>query len=105
MNRYEDILFTLPRFEFLRRAKIEELARGLGAENQDQIEALVKAIRVETARSEPNQGRIHALLVSMKTIAETFVGGAATNLATSTIHPAKAPAIIELAQHLLSHWQ
>jgi hypothetical protein len=81
---------------------IEELARRLGAGNREQIEALAKETRVEADRSQPSQGRMCAPLVSMKTVAETFAGGTAANLATSTIDPAKAPAIVELVQRLLS---
>jgi hypothetical protein len=84
--------------------EIEELARSLDAANRAQIDALVKAVRVETDRTEPNHSRIRTLLASMKTIAETFVGGTAANLATATIDPTNAPAIIELLHHLISHF-
>lgn len=84
--------------------KIEELARSLDAANKTQIDALVKAVLVETERTEPNHSRIRTLLASMKTIAETFVGGTAANLATATMDPTNAPAIIELLHHLISHF-
>lgn len=84
--------------------KIEGLARSLDAANRAQIDALVKAAQIETERTEPNHSRIRALLGSMKTIAETFVGGTAANLATATMDPTNAPAIIELLQHLISHF-
>ena len=84
--------------------KIEELARSLDAANRAQIDALVKAVRVETERTEPNHSRMRTLLASMKTITETFVGGTAANLATATIDPTNAPAIIELVHHLISHF-
>jgi hypothetical protein len=84
-------------------ARIEEIACTLETANRNQLESLLKAVRVETERSEPNRGRIRALLSSLKTIAETFVGGAAANLATSAGDPSNAPAIVELVQYLLSH--
>ena len=84
--------------------KIEELACGLDASNRAQIDALVKAVRVETERTEPNHNRIRTLLGSMKTIAETFVGGTAANLATATMDPTNTPAIIELLHRLISHF-
>ena len=83
--------------------KIEELARSLDVTSQAQIDALVNAVRAETERAEPNHSRIRTLLASMKAIAETFVGGTAANLATATVDPTNAPAIIELLHHLISH--
>jgi hypothetical protein len=76
---------------------IKNLALELAETDRRQIEGLIALVRTEADRPTPNHRAIRTLLVSMKTVAEIFAGGAAANLAT-------APAIVEQVQHLLSHW-